>query len=128
MFGVESKFSVERGIAFVSFRVEFSLSLFELASPVSCDNREQLFDVIVAQRRNFLLFLQSNKPIMEKRRRARINNSLNDLQKLMLDAKIKDVSVSISFSSVSHTPRISLFFLFHIKHDFLIRVNFTLYL
>lgn len=36
--------------------------------------------------------LQSNKPIMEKRRRARINNCLNELKALILDAMKKDVS------------------------------------
>jgi hypothetical protein len=40
----------------------------------------------------FLFPLQSNKPIMEKRRRARINNSLNELKTLILDAMKKDVS------------------------------------
>ncbi|XP_014474375.1 PREDICTED: protein hairy [Dinoponera quadriceps] len=35
---------------------------------------------------------RSNKPIMEKRRRARINNSLNDLKTLILDAMKKDPS------------------------------------
>lgn len=39
-----------------------------------------------------LFLLQSNKPIMEKRRRARINNCLNDLKTLILDAMKKDVS------------------------------------
>lgn len=39
-----------------------------------------------------LSFLQSNKPIMEKRRRARINNCLNELKTLILDATKKDVS------------------------------------
>lgn len=38
-------------------------------------------------------FLQSNKPIMEKRRRARINNCLNELKTLILDAMKKDVSI-----------------------------------
>ncbi|XP_065211047.1 protein hairy-like [Planococcus citri] len=33
---------------------------------------------------------RSNKPIMEKRRRARINNSLNELKALILDAMKKD--------------------------------------
>lgn len=33
---------------------------------------------------------RSNKPIMEKRRRARINNCLNDLKALILDAMKKD--------------------------------------
>lgn len=37
-------------------------------------------------------FAQSNKPIMEKRRRARINNCLNELKTLILDATKKDVS------------------------------------
>jgi len=36
---------------------------------------------------------QSNKPIMEKRRRARINNSLNDLKTLVLESMKKDVSI-----------------------------------
>lgn len=36
---------------------------------------------------------QSNKPIMEKRRRARINNCLNELKALILDATKKDVSI-----------------------------------
>jgi hypothetical protein len=37
---------------------------------------------------------QSNKPIMEKRRRARINHCLNELKALILDAMKKDVSYS----------------------------------
>lgn len=41
---------------------------------------------------NFV-YLQSNKPIMEKRRRARINNCLNELKTLILDAMKKDVSI-----------------------------------
>lgn len=41
---------------------------------------------------NLFLFFQSNKPIMEKRRRARINNCLNELKSLILDAMKKDVS------------------------------------
>lgn len=40
----------------------------------------------------FLSF-QSTKPIMEKRRRARINNSLSELKNLILDALKKDVSI-----------------------------------
>ena len=36
--------------------------------------------------------MQSNKPIMEKRRRARINHCLNELKALILDAMKKDVS------------------------------------
>lgn len=38
------------------------------------------------------IFLQSSKPIMEKRRRARINESLGQLKTLILDALKKDVS------------------------------------
>lgn len=38
-------------------------------------------------------WFQSNKPIMEKRRRARINNCLNELKTLILDAMKKDVSI-----------------------------------
>lgn len=40
----------------------------------------------------FSLSLQSSKPIMEKRRRARINESLSQLKTLILDALKKDVS------------------------------------
>lgn len=35
---------------------------------------------------------RATKPIMEKRRRARINTSLNELKSLILDALNKDVS------------------------------------
>lgn len=41
----------------------------------------------------FFLHLQSSKPIMEKRRRARINESLGQLKTLILDALKKDVSL-----------------------------------
>ena len=42
----------------------------------------------------FLKFrLQASKPIMEKRRRARINESLNELKTLILEAMKKDVSI-----------------------------------
>lgn len=34
---------------------------------------------------------QTNKPIMEKKRRARINNCLNELKDLLVDAMDKDV-------------------------------------
>lgn len=40
----------------------------------------------------FAFYLQSSKPIMEKRRRARINESLGQLKTLILDALKKDVS------------------------------------
>lgn len=36
--------------------------------------------------------LQSKKPLMEKMRRARINDSLNELKSLVLEAMKKDVS------------------------------------
>ena len=39
-------------------------------------------------------FFQSSKPIMEKRRRARINESLGQLKTLILDALKKDVSLT----------------------------------
>lgn len=42
---------------------------------------------------SIFVYLQSNKPIMEKRRRARINNCLNELKTLILDAMKKDVSI-----------------------------------
>lgn len=38
------------------------------------------------------LSFQTNKPIMEKRRRARINHCLNELKSLILEAMKKDVS------------------------------------
>jgi len=41
---------------------------------------------------------QSNKPIMEKRRRARINNSLNDLKTLVLESMKKDVSIPFTLT------------------------------
>jgi len=45
-------------------------------------------------RENFTIFgipFQASKPIMEKRRRARINESLNELKTLILEAMKKDV-------------------------------------
>lgn len=42
------------------------------------------------------LYVQSSKPIMEKRRRARINESLGQLKTLILDALKKDVSTHLS--------------------------------
>lgn len=38
------------------------------------------------------VWFQSNKPIMEKKRRARINHCLNELKTLILEAMKKDVS------------------------------------
>lgn len=39
----------------------------------------------------FFFYFKSSKPIMEKRRRARINESLGQLKTLILDALKKDV-------------------------------------
>ena len=41
----------------------------------------------------FCILLQSSKPVMEKRRRARINNSLNQLKNILLEALKKDVRI-----------------------------------
>lgn len=49
----------------------------------------------------YCLLLQSSKPIMEKRRRARINESLGQLKTLILDALKKDVSLNIHMFIVS---------------------------
>lgn len=49
-------------------------------------------DPMGTQRSFFFFSLQSSKPIMEKRRRARINESLSQLKTLILDALKKDVS------------------------------------
>jgi hypothetical protein len=40
-------------------------------------------------------FFQIKKPIIEKRRRERINDSLNQLKSLVLDAMQKDVSYQL---------------------------------
>ncbi|KAL4707780.1 hypothetical protein ACJJTC_001726, partial [Scirpophaga incertulas] len=52
----------------------------------------KIYDPVLLQRNLPLLcdYKQSNKPIMEKRRRARINNCLNELKALILDAMKKD--------------------------------------
>ena len=42
---------------------------------------------------NLLLF-QTSKPLMEKRRRERINKSLNDLKQILLEALRRDVSTN----------------------------------
>ena len=44
----------------------------------------------------FHFYVKSSKPIMEKRRRARINESLGHLKTLILDALKKDVRRTIS--------------------------------
>lgn len=60
-------------------------------------HRKSNFMAFVLMNPLSLLSLQSNKPIMEKRRRARINNCLNELKTLILDATKKDVSLYLSF-------------------------------
>ena len=37
---------------------------------------------------------QNNKPVMEKKRRAKINGCLGELKSLILDALHKDVSIN----------------------------------
>ena len=45
--------------------------------------------------------MQASKPIMEKKRRARINDSLQELKVLILEASKKDVSTEVG--SVART-------------------------
>lgn len=54
---------------------------------------------------NHRLSLQSNKPIMEKKRRARINHCLNELKTLILEAMKKDVSVPNLFLLLTQQPK-----------------------
>ena len=42
----------------------------------------------------FSFFFQAKKPLMEKMRRARINDSLNEMKSLVLDLLHKDVSLT----------------------------------
>ena len=42
--------------------------------------------------RDFNKNFQTSKPLMEKRRRERINRSLNDLKSILLEALRRDVS------------------------------------
>ena len=51
----------------------------------------------------FVFLFKSSKPIMEKRRRARINDSLGQLKTLNLEALKKDVSAKITQSLISLT-------------------------
>ena len=46
--------------------------------------------------------LQSNKPVVEKRRRERINKSLEELKRLVLQSLQKDVSIFWCTCSNSH--------------------------
>jgi len=56
-----------------------------------------------------LLFVKIKKPLIERRRRERINDSLNQLKNLVLEATNKDVSpLSIAFmlsqcSGIAHS-------------------------
>lgn len=54
-------------------------------------NIYRLLEMVPIHKSCFSCF-QSNKPIMEKKRRARINNCLNELKNLLLEAMRKDVS------------------------------------
>lgn len=47
-----------------------------------------------------MFVLQSKKPLMEKMRRARINDSLNELKSLVLEAMKKDVSFCNVYTEV----------------------------
>lgn len=60
--------------------------------PVSTTTVSSTDTVVSSQNRRPNENRRSNKPIMEKRRRARINNCLNELKGLILDAMKKDVS------------------------------------
>ena len=45
-----------------------------------------------------VMILQIKKPLIERRRRERINDSLNQLKNLVLEATNKDVSRLVVFS------------------------------
>ena len=53
-------------------------------------------------------FFQSNKPLLEKKRRARINKSLDQLKGLVLDALKKDVSILLTYKSTSFNYKVDL--------------------
>lgn len=57
-----------------------------------CICHETLFEVVLIL---FAPKLQAKKPLMEKMRRARINDSLNELKTLVLESLNKDVSKHI---------------------------------
>jgi len=44
----------------------------------------------------YVVFFQINKPLMEKKRRERINNCLNQLKAFLMEATKKDVSLPLS--------------------------------
>ncbi|XP_072949101.1 protein hairy [Epargyreus clarus] len=60
------------------------------SNPVVLNNMTPPVTVQVEQKKSVGDNRRSNKPIMEKRRRARINNCLNELKALILDAMKKD--------------------------------------
>ena len=55
-----------------------------------------------------MFYFQSNKPLLEKKRRARINKSLDQLKGLVLEALKKDVSIKMSqkFSKLHKAPNL----------------------
>lgn len=71
-------------IAFIPIRKLLRLLLFNLQVDFDDSKARHLCEIVYS--------LQSSKPIMEKRRRARINESLGQLKTLILDALKKDVS------------------------------------
>lgn len=91
----ECRFIVQTSYIFSHFRANFFLLLM-------CGRKKSflrhtshhLWDVKLTIDFFHLFVVQSNKPIMEKRRRARINNCLNELKTLILDAMKKDVSIA----------------------------------
>ena len=48
---------------------------------------------------DFQKYIQTSKPLMEKRRRERINRSLNDLKSILLEALRRDVSIFLTLGS-----------------------------
>lgn len=66
--------------------------------------------------------LQSNKPMMERRRRERINQCLDQLKTLVLTAQRKDVSIGVVlylFLSLSLFHLVHHTFLYPPLHSFL---------
>ena len=53
---------------------------------------------------------RASKPLMEKRRRERINKSLNELKTILLAAMRKDVSFLIFFFNLNDSLYLSLIF------------------
>lgn len=59
----------------------------------------------VAQRKEASELRRTLKPLMEKKRRARINDSLNDLKSLILPLVGKDVSIHTRVCCILSTER-----------------------